>query len=170
MTKTEQLTLIVSILALVVSGLSFLDNHALVMPRLKVVSARSRPETTAPLNVPIWVTLRNEGHLDAIVTEIDATPFSTVLLDEQDTCNRDLQHAETTPTRDFGRLGEIGKDHVSYINPYIHLPKSCSSIPPQIGVAIVMKYHDFLHIPYSQNESIRATLEKDPVSIPPSGR
>ena len=170
MTRNERLTLMISALALVVSGLSFLDNHALVMPKLKVVSAISRPETTAPLNVPVWVTLRNEGRLDATLTEIDATPFSTVLPDQQDACNHDLQHAETTPTRDFGVLGDIGKDHVGSVNPYIHLPKSCSSIPPQIGVAMVIKYHDFLHIPYSQNESIPATLEKDAGSAPSSGK
>jgi hypothetical protein len=36
MTTNEHLTLTLSALALVVSSLSFLGNHALVMPRLKV--------------------------------------------------------------------------------------------------------------------------------------
>jgi len=162
MTRNERLTLTISTFALVVSGLSFLDNHALVMPRIKVLpAAKSMPLTSDLLNVPIWLTVRNVGHLDATVTEIDATPFSTILPDAQDACNHDLTHAETTANRDFGSLGDIATEHVGYINPYIQLPKSCSEMPPVVGVVIVIKYHDFLHIPYSQTEAVRATIAKD---------
>jgi hypothetical protein len=172
MTRNERLTLTISTLALIVSGLSFLDNHVTVMPKIKVSPmATSMPLTEDPLNVPIWLTIANEGHLDATVTEIDATPFSTVLQDAQkDACNRDLLNAETNSTRDFGILGDIPKDQrkVGRINPYIKLPKSCSQIPAAIGVALVIKYRDFLHIPYSQTEAVRATLAKD--STPPVGK
>ena len=95
----------------------------------------------------------------------DATPISAVP-DAQDACNRDLLKGETKSTLNFGPFADIPKDRrkVSTINPYITLPKSCSQVPPVIVVALVIKYHDFLHIPYSQTDAVRAILAKDPVT------
>lgn len=160
--RLDRVALAVSLLALVVGGFSFIDNHVTVMPKLTMIGpATSRPIPADPLNVPIWFTITNTGKLDATITEIDATPFSRVLFDKQDDCNKALRDAATIHKTDFGLLGDIQKDHRTYINPYIRLPKICSEIPPEIGVSMVIKYRDFLHIPYTQYEAIRALREKD---------
>jgi hypothetical protein len=161
MTKNERLTLTISTFALVVSGLSFLDNHVTVMPKLIVSGPGIAKLIAGDPRVPIWFTITNAGKLDATITEIDTTPFSRMLLDEQDECNKALRDAGTTPTRDLGAFGDLPADHRGPINLYITLPKSCSEIPQEIGVDMVIKYHDFLHIPYTQHELRQVFREKD---------
>jgi len=166
MTKNERLTLAISTLALFVSGFSFIDNHVQVMPALVVSNPGTSLPTTGDPHVPIWITIMNKGKLDATITEIDAVALSSRLQKDQDDCNKALRDTGKTQMDNFGRLGEIPGGGMTLINPYITLPKSCSEIPEQIVVDLAIRYHDFLHIPYTSHAAIRAIREKT-VAAPP---
>jgi len=160
MTKNEALTLIISALALVVSGFSLIDNHAQIVPQLAVVNPGfSLPEGSDP-RVPVWVTILNKGELNATITEIDATPQSTRLLKDQDDCDKAFRDAGITKADHFGTLGDLPAGGVTMINPYVTLPKDCSEIPQQIVVRLAIRYHHFLHLPYTDHVAVRVIREK----------
>jgi hypothetical protein len=162
--------LVVSILALVVSGFSFIDNHVTVMPKLIV----SNPGTSKPIagdpRVPIWVLIVNKGKLDATITKIDAESQSSLLLKDQDDCNKALANMRATTTDNFGTLGELSGGGMALINPYVTLPKSCPEIPQEITVKLAISYHDFLHIPYTEHALLRALREKAPGATPAASK
>jgi hypothetical protein len=166
MTKNERLTLIISTLALVVSGFSLIDSHVQVMPNLTVVNPGKLAPIAGDPKVPIWVYVTNKGKLDATITEIDADPQSSLLLADQDDCNKDLGRVGVTSMDKFGPLGELRSEGVTFINPYITLPKSCHEIPPEITVKLTVRYHDFLHLPYTEHAIIRAIREKNAGDAP----
>lgn len=160
MTKNEVLTLTISTLALVVSGFSLIDNHAQIMPELAVVNPGfSLPEVNDP-RVPVWVTILNKGKLNATITEIDAEPQSSRLLQDQDDCDKALRDAGITKADHFGTLGDLPAGGVTMINPYVTLPKGCSEIPQEIVVRLAIRYHDFLHLPYTDHVAVRMRREK----------
>lgn len=166
---TRVATLAVSFVALLVSMLGFVDNHWQVKPHLLPSVGRAKPDENDPRSLMVWVYVKNTGHLDAVVTDVIAKPFPSVVGEtaSKEPCNHDLEKAEVHPVNDLGVLGEIPRDRIGLVYGAFTLPQSCSDLSSDIGVAVTFKYHDFLHIPYSQTEYIRAKIVKDGPGVPP---
>jgi len=165
--RRDRAAFAISIVALVISGLSLIDNHVSVMPRLLLSHVGESMPISGDPRVPIWFTITNAGKVDATITEIDATPFSTQLIKDQDECNKALNNAGKTEMTDPQVLPP---DHTTRLNPYITLPKACSEVPGEIGVSLAIRYHDFLHIPQTLPEVRKVVREKRAVSASSSGK
>lgn len=161
--------LTISILALLVSMLSFWEGHELVKPYLRPSLGRALPDKGDWRYLTVWMYVKNTGREDAFVTEVIAKPKPSVIgvsASEQH-CNDDLEKAEVHPTDKIGKFGEIPHETTGLLYGSFTLPQSCSDLSLYLVVEVTFKYHDFLHIPYSQTEYIRADIVKGAGLVPP---
>lgn len=168
--RLDRAAFVISIVALVISGLGLIDNHVSVMPKLLLSHVGESMPLAGDPRVPIWFTITNAGKVDATITEIDATPFSTQLIKDQDECNKALKDAGKTEMPDPPHSEVLPPDHTTRLNPYITLPKACSEVPDEIGVSLAIRYHDFLLIPQTLREVRKVVREKRAASAPSSGK
>jgi hypothetical protein len=170
---TEGLALIVSIIALIMSGLSLWDSHKATRrdderarPTLlpTVPHASFLPGNGAP-NMSISMGARNTGELTATITKISVKPL-TEGIDEngpEHSCYEDILKAVAVITPQEGPTAIILPKHAPPMVALLSLPSTCSNARKFLGVEVAFTYKDPMNNVYQQIEYMTADVAKDVV-------
>jgi hypothetical protein len=170
---TEGLALIVSIIALVTSGLSLWDSHTAT--RLDDERARPNLLPTVPHasfllgnvapNMWIGMGVRNNGDLTATITEISVKPLTEGIAENgpEHSCYADILKAVPVITPQEGPTAIILPKRSGPIEGLLSLPSTCSTARNYLGVEVVFSYKDPMNTVYQQPEYLIADVGKDVV-------
>lgn len=166
---TEHWALMVSMIALIVSGTSLWDSHKAThrdderaRPQLLPTAAHAffiPGADTGDMSVFMGVT--NTGELTATMTEVSVKPL-TAGIDENGpgrVCYADILKAVPLVTPHEGTAAVILPKRSRPIVAMLRPPNSCSDIDKFLGVEVNFTYKDSLNNVYRQTEYLRADIE-----------
>ena len=167
--RAENLALVVSIIALIVSGISLWDSHrisdiqiAQAAPRLEVKhSELVRLEKTGnPNDFTLVMYTVNTGHLQAKVREVSVRPnISTVLFDDptKKTCFEDFNKQTFVDNTGLEeKIPTTGAVSLLFVN--LKLPDSCKDTGWRFFAEVTFKGRDEVDAAYTGTEEILAIV------------
>ncbi len=167
-TSVDRLALIVSIIALIVGGISLWDSHrisdiqiAQAAPQLEVKhSELVRLEKTGnPNDFTLVMDTVNTGHLLAKVREVGVQPnISTVLFDDgtKKACFDDLNKQTFTDNNGIEEKIPAGKFSRLFVN--LKLPESCKDTGWRFFAEVTFKGRDQVDAAYEGSDEILAIV------------